>query len=539
MKPLKVNPKQRFGLFQTKPWVARFILDLINFKESFPIEYCSVLDPGCGNGVFLIEALKRSFSRALLLKIDINLWVKNITKLFVGYEINQKMCEEARYRVYNFLTSEVGISKFLAESAAKCIVIQGDFLKWKPKMKYDIIVGNPPFVRYDNIDKKYIKWLRDHYSCFRGRADLCIPFIQHSLELLSEKGKIAFICTNRFTLCEYGKFLRDLITKKYSITKIVDFTKIKPFDSPVSTYPWIFVFENKTDRKVLFSQISNSYLHESSFSISKISWRKIDRNYFSKDPWRIPEKNLVKLWDDVKKINSMQLGDPEFGINIKVGIATGADSVFINPPTKAQVERELLVPILLSRNLKESRNICKTDLLLNTWDPNNSDVLIKLEDWPKASRYLTEHKAKLESRYIAKKNPEQWYRLIDRLNLEIIKKEKLVFPSLRRRLEVYFDKGTCIPHHNCYYATKKGRGGPSLLAIGAILSSNIVNCLASVLAIKFNGRASRLLKSSFLEIPMPEPKLIIERQSELESSFLKNDTEKIDTLVKELYNISK
>jgi hypothetical protein len=246
----------------------------------------------------------------------------------------------------------------------------------------------------------------------------------------------------------------------------------------------------------------------------------------------------MNRWNRVKKSNHRRLGDAEFGISVRVGLATGADEIFISPPAKAQIEQELLVPLFLSRSLKEDCLIQKTDFLLNTWDPDNPKKLITLSDWPRASEYLTGNRKQLESRYIAKKNPDQWYRLIDHFNPKLVEKEKLVFPSLRRNLNVYFDKGIGVPHHNCYYATKAKDSGPSLLSIGALLSSRVVNDLASVLAMKFNGQAARLLKPRFLEIPMPEVGQILERQAELESAFLQNDVETIDDLSKQLYGIN-
>jgi hypothetical protein len=534
-----VSPSlKELGTIQTKSWVARFILDLIDFKNARSIEKKSILDPGCGKGVFLLEALNISLSRTFMQDTNTTRWAKNIPKLFLGIEINPEFCKEARERVCNFLTSKAGIDKSLAESIAKKIVIQGDFLKWKPEMRFDFVVGNPPYIRYDKLEHEYKDWLRENYTCFEGRADLCIPFIQHGLELLSDEGKLAFICTNRFTLCDYGKSLRDLISRSYGINKIIDFTSIEPFDIPVSTYPWIFVIENRKNQSVSFSHVKKSDLDDHSFSLLELKWRKINYSLFTKTPWYIPDENLIELWNFMKK-NSLLLGDSEFGIDIKVGIATGADKIFINPLSKAQIEKELLVPFILSRNLKENHFIQKVAILLNTWDSANDKKLIKLNDWLQASKYLNENKEKLSLRYIAKKNPVQWYRLIDYFDLNLLRKEKLVFPSLRPRLEVYFDEGKCIPHHNCYYAIKVSQKGPSLLAIGAILSSSIVNNFASVLAIKFNGRAGRLLKSSFLNIPMPESKLIIERQKELESAFLHSDKEKIETITKELYELPK
>jgi len=529
--------QRKYGKIQTKPCVAKFILDLIGFKKTRPIEHKSVLDPGCGKGVFLLEALERSLSRAQMHDICTSLWIRNITGSFVGYEIDAELCKEARDSVCNFLIHKTDIDESLAQSLAQRIVIQGDFLEWEPKARYDVIVGNPPYVRYDNLEEPYKHWLRHNYPCFRGRADLCVPFIQHALDLLSEEGRLAFICTNRFTLCNYGEYLRNLITKNYGITKMIDFTAVKPFDTSVSTYPWIFVFEHKKHKNVSFSQIKNVDQTNSSSSTSRLGWMEIDYNHFSKTPWRIPDPELTKLWNSIRQLNPLRLGDPEFGVNVKVGLATGADKIFINPPTEAQVEQELLMPFVLSRNLKKGYRICRTDSLLNTWDRAEPDKLINLNDWPKASRYLKESAGKLKSRYIAKKNPDQWYRLIDHLDPKLVNKEKLIFPSLRRNLEVYFDEGACIPHHNCYYAIKVSKEGPSLKAIGALLSSRIVDSLASVLSIRFNGRVSRLLKSSFLEIPMPEPTLMIERGKELESVFLSNDVSGKNMLAKELYRV--
>ena len=537
--PLLVkDPQKKLGTIQTKPWVARLIYSLVDFESTRPIEYMSVLDPGCGKGIFLLEALKRSLSRALSQEIDAHQWVRGIEGLFVGYEIDPELCKESRKRVCKFLVSEAKINKSLARSVARRIVIQGDFLKWKPQMRYDVVVGNPPYVRYDNLDREYIQWLRNDYACFRGRADLCVPFMQHGLELLSERGKLAFICTNRFTLCDYGRSLRELISKSFSLARMIDFTAIEPFEDPVATYPWIFVLEHKKDQNVLFSKASNPNLDDFPLSMSALSWSEVDQKSLSADPWRVPDVDLMKLWDNVKRLNPLQLGDREFCVDIKVGLATGADRIFVNPPAEAQIEPELLVPFVLSRNLKEDRRIHTTDVLLNTWDPSRPERPIRLKDWPNASIYLNKNRGKLGLRYVAKKNPHHWYRLIDHLDPQLLEKKKLIFPSLRRKLEVYFDSGTCIPHHNCYFAFKTSEDGPSLMTIGALLSSAVVDDLISVLAIRFNGRASRLLKSSFLEIPMPEPEMMIERGKEFESAFLQDDTQKMDTMARELYGIA-
>lgn len=535
---IPIKNSTAFGAIQSKQWVAKFILDIAGFKNSDPIESISVLDAGCGKGVFLLEALNRSISRVLNKKSDFHRWIMNVATQFVGVEINPELCKKARYSVGELLRTKARISESQAQHLAEQIVVQGDFLKWEPDTKYDLVVGNPPYVRYDKIERAYARWLKENYDCFQGRADLCIPFIQHSLSLISNKGQVAVICSNRFTVCNYGKRLRNLICQNFGINKMIDLTLTTPFDFPVSTYPWVFVIGNSKCQSVLFYQLGDSEINNPSFEIPRLKWRKMNPNFFSETPWHIHDAALMKRWYSVKKNNRLRLGDPEFGISVKVGIATGADEIFISPPAEAQIEQELLIPFFLSHSLKEDCIVQKTDFLLNTWDPNDPKKLIALKDWPQASKYLAENRKQLESRYIARKNPDQWYRLIDHFSPKLFEQEKLVFPSLRRSLDVYFDKGIGVPHHNCYYATKSSNTGPSLLSIGALLSSRIVDDLVSVLAIQFNGQAARLLKPSFLEIPMPEVEQVIDNQVELELTFLQNDSERIEVLSKQLYGIN-
>jgi adenine-specific DNA-methyltransferase len=532
---LVTERRRKLGAFRTKPGVVRLILDMVGYRCGRSIENKSVLDVGCGNGIFLLEALRRSHSWSEKRKSSSDAWIRHVRSKFVGYEIDPRLCREARDRISSFMTARAKASELTAQEVARKIIVQGDFLSWRPIPGFDFVIGNFPWVRYDRLSSRYARWLMKNYSCFRGRADLSVPFVQHSLELLANKSsRLGFICSNRFAFCEYGKPLRQLIGSDFKITKVLDLTNADPFQEELSTYPWSYVVQQSNGAS---SEVQVYKLRKSGSSVQKkVCLKRVKYSDFLTNQWHLNPR-LVKLWKKVTTNHSAKLGDEGFGIDIKVGLATGADSVFINPPADAHIEQGLLTPIMLASDFKVNKTNARSAILLNTWDPTDPQKPIKLRDWPNASRYLRRNKKLLESRHVAKKHPREWYRLIDHLDPSIISAQKLVFPSLRRKLEVYFETGLHAIHHNCYYAVKTDSGGPTLKTIGALLSSQIVSELASTLAITFRGSAQRLMKSDFLEIPMPEPSFLLDRESEFEDAFSRQDSREIDALAQEAYDL--
>ena len=75
------------------------------------------------------------------------------------------------------------------------------------------VVGNPPYVRQEAIPDVLMAEYRKHYKTIYDRADIYVPFIERSLELLAAGGELGFICANRWMKNKYGKKLRELVSK--------------------------------------------------------------------------------------------------------------------------------------------------------------------------------------------------------------------------------------------------------------------------------------------------------------------------------------
>jgi hypothetical protein len=97
-------------------------------------------------------------------------------------------------------------------------------------MKFDYVVGNPPYVRVDNIPESY----REKYSeIFKdllvGKWDIYIPFIYKGIEWLNNGGKFGYIVSNKFFLLESGLPLRKYILSNCNLEQIIDLSGVDVF----------------------------------------------------------------------------------------------------------------------------------------------------------------------------------------------------------------------------------------------------------------------------------------------------------------------
>ena len=103
------------------------------------------------------------------------------------------------------------------------------------------VIGNPPYVRQELIPDVLMAEYRRRYATIYDRADIYVPFIEQSLSLLAEGGRVGFICADRWIKNRYGGPLRRLVAEKYHLKYFVDMVDTEAFLSDVIAYPAIVV----------------------------------------------------------------------------------------------------------------------------------------------------------------------------------------------------------------------------------------------------------------------------------------------------------
>lgn len=117
---------------------------------------------------------------------------------------------------------------------------------------FDIIIGNPPYVRQeqlrnvsvtgsDGLPRSFKEVLKEQYECYTGTADLYVYFFERALQLLKIGGTLAYITSNKYMRAAYGEKLRTCLVYATNPHAILDFG-----DAPVFTaiaYPCILITE--------------------------------------------------------------------------------------------------------------------------------------------------------------------------------------------------------------------------------------------------------------------------------------------------------
>lgn len=466
----------------TSPEVVSYMLDLIGYTADIDLSRTSILEPSCGEGEFVVEITRRLWESSRRFGFDLSTAFQS--NVF-AYDIDESKIASCRSRI-----AELGLSLPLEGN-----IHQADFLTADIR-SFDVVIGNPPYIRYEQIPAELLSSYKQQFHTFHYRADLYILFFEKTLKHLNPGGRHCFICSNRWLKNEYGKKLRGWIAHSFRLESIVSLEKATDaFQEDVLAYPAITLISNeRTGTTFTFSELT---------SITQLR----------KETGKLLPAPVSADWSSV--FNRVQSDDTlvtieEMGFLVGIGVATGADSIFIAKDLPSKVENELLLPALNARDMSGNRLQWSGQYLLNPYKPNGE--LINLEDYPQAAAYLISHRETLQKRHIAKKNPGKWYKTIDRIVPALKDSPKVLLPDISGNQLIFVDDGRFYPQHNLYYIT--GGSLRQLQLLSAMLMSDYVKSQLISITNCMNGGYPRWQSQYLRKLVMPDVNAIEESLAE-------------------------
>jgi len=446
---VRSNGKEH-GSVMTKPDVVSFILDAVGYTHSKNLSELKIIEPAAGDGAFVLEAIRRLVLSSKNHHFDAESAIK---KNMVAVEINSDKASMLQEKISSLL-SELSIKHHQALAAS--IVLQGDFLAVNLP-KFDIVIGNPPYIRYEQIPIIMKENCRSLFRTFRGRSDIYLAFFEKSLNLLSMKGKMCFICSDRWMKNSYGKELRKFVASSFSVPLIVNLNSAQAFEEKVSGYPSIISIQREPSKTLYLAVLDVSQLK---YPLANAEQIRLDK---TGEPWGFNYSEHIHVKKMLSSLESQ-------GFNIGIGVATGSDEIFVGNHLPKIIEREVLLPLVVSKDLIGGVIQWSGNYVINIFDEHGK--LLEIKNYPKLREYLDSHKEKLSKRHISKRKAANWYRTIDVVHKHLSFEPKILLPDIKKRQRLVIDIGQYYPHHNIYFVW--GRPLEELRLLAAILMSDFV-----------------------------------------------------------------
>lgn len=407
----KETGKNKFGQYFTPEDVAEFMVKLSSKNSN-----SNVLEPSCGEGVFIEKLLAKGF-----INID-------------AFEIDKSLAQ---------MYTNVKYESFVSATIEK---------------KYDLIIGNPPYIRWKNLEEELKAELSrsDLWNkYFNSLCDYLYIFILKSIELLEDSGELIFICPEYWMNTTHSESLRNYIVNKGHFESIFHFNETPIFENAnVSIVIFKFVKSKQPksnkikvakyhSRIKLNSEILNDLILEKQNDeiefLSVSQFKTNERWLLQSDEVRSELKELeiacksslpVNLFENDKFIYNT-IGEI---CDIGNGMVSGLDKAFQlnNENTLTQLEQDSLINVIKAKDLMPFKYSSITKYIYVNGSTNLTEVeFSKL--YPNFYSQLIKFKDDLSKRYNYNREIKFWeWVFLRNYNLFIRNEAKIFVPCKER-----------------------------------------------------------------------------------------------------------
>jgi adenine-specific DNA-methyltransferase len=528
------------GAVFTRPEIIDLILDLADYSPTAgALSNKRILEPSCGDGAFLEAIVTRLIASELRVGKSVDWCSVDLDSAIRAADINPSSIDSARALIQDRLIS-AGCPFGRARQLAEVWTVHTDFLLQHWDFQFSLVVGNPPYVRLEDLPRPVLDHYRKSFSTATDRADLYVAFIQRGLQLLSPDGILAFICANRFAKNQYGASLRKHIADCFHVRHFINLEHTQPFLEDVSAYPSIVVIDRDQGQPTFSATLDDLSTDTLNTVRREVLGGTASRKLVSRfrtwykdgSPWRTTE---ASEYDFLLNLESgyPALEDSALGTRVGIGVATGADDIFVLDKKHPCIEESRQIPLLMTQDVRLDAPDWSGHYLINPFAPEDDGSLVSLEDFPGLAQYLTASEGQLRKRHVAAKRPVSWFRTIDRIWPKLQFIPKLIIPDIQSGGVVGLDPGKYYLHHNLYWVTSESW---PLRALQAILRSTFVLRQVRAYSVQMRGGSLRYQAQTLRRLRIPAASdLPVSCMDDLCSVATSTDQNSIDVVVAAAY----
>lgn len=450
---------------------------LVRFWELWQDELAAVrvLDPSCGSGAFLIEAfdqLHQAYQQSndrlqelrghqTLFDLDRRILQNNL----YGVDLNEEAVQICRLSLWiktarrgKILTS-LDHSIRVGNSVIDDPEVHPRAFDWSTAFPevfarggFDVVVGNPPYVRQEWISPLK-PFLQGRYQSYHGAADLYVYFYELGMRVLRPGGRLSFIVTNKWLKAAYGEPLRRFFAEETWVESVVDFGHAKQIFPDADVFPSIIVARKPTEEpapaetRVCVIPREQLRVDDLDVQISQEGFG-IKRSRLDREAWSLEPPSVELLIQKLIKIG--QPLEAVAGVRPRAGFATGLNEAFV---IDSQTREALLAAD------PECKDIIKPYLRgqdIDRWAARSSDLWllfarrgIQIDSYPSVKQHLEKFRERLEPKPSGwsgvhwpgrKPGTYQWFEIQDSVDYaDLFDQPKIIYPDITWRSSFCLD----------------------------------------------------------------------------------------------------
>ena len=509
-KPTKKEQQQKENLESYRKW-------LLELK---------ILDPACGSGAFLNQALNfliqehESLQKDFVIMGDITAYYE-IEKSILennlyGVDINEDAVEIAKLSLWLRTASK---GRELTKLADKILCANSLLEMPFEEKSFDVVIGNPPYVRVQGLKHNYeeeAKLYEEKYSSATGKYDIYALFLEMSFKMLKSSGKLSYILPHKFLISDFGEGLRRFLSQNKAVEQLLHFGSEMVFED-ASTYTSIITLSHQ-NKALYFKHLKPSEIFDD------ITYDSISYDLLGSDKWELNNQKTLQV---IKKIEKQTLRIKDVFSHISQGIVTMGDDIYLlrgnmkdnlfigyskELDCEVKLEKEIVKPFLKGEDVKCYSSL-QSDLYIiyphyldekKRTKPLEEDIFQK--SFPLTYAYLKQFKEQLiEKKVKYKTNPKYWYALHRSREIKMFENEKIITPEISLGTNMTLDKNSFYHGTKCYTFVKDKAFLEDYRFYLALLNSSLMWFYLKNTGYELRG-GFFAFKTKFLE-PFPLPKL--------------------------------
>lgn len=448
---------------------VRELLDSVGYTHNLYGK--KILENSCGDGNILVTVVQRYIDDCKEKGLHRTTIKNGLAKDIYGIEIDEEQYKKCIDNLDEVL-------KLNDIDKVDWKVINTDYLKWNTTIKFQYIVGNPPYIAYSELKDEERLFLKGNFStCVKGKFDYCYAFIEKSIKSLADNGKMSYLIPSSIYKTVFGYNLRVFISPY--IVKIKDYKQVKIFDKALVKSS-IMVLDKQRQKKILCYQDMNM-----------------------ENEIEIPISRLEKKWFFADENGA---GQHRFGDYFKVShvVSTMLNKAYVlQDGTYTEVENGYvcgnhIVEKAVVRSTETPRTLRygKHEKIIfpYAYDENR---LVRFADgeferlYPEAAAYLNEFRDELGKRQ--SNNGAKWYEYGRSQALNDLNNTKLLLSTVvTNDVDVCELEQECIPYAGMYIIEKEDNTEYTLAYAMKILRSDEFKEYVFNVGIPINGKSVRI-----------------------------------------------